>query len=505
MLDDARARGEDREVVLDLLRELLELAVDLVATQGGEALQAQIEDGAGLLVREADGAVVLEPMARIGDQIDQRADVLGRPGARHHLLACLLGARGAADQADHLVDVGDGDREAHQYVRAVARLGEQVLGAPRHHLLAERGEGGDHVLEVELLRAPAVDGQHIGAEARLQVGVAPQLVQHHVGNGVALQLDDDAHAFAVGLVPDVGDALDLLLAHLGGDLLDQRLLAHLVGDRGDDEGLAVLADLLGVHLGAHDDGAAALVVGSDAARAAKDQRAGREVRPWHDLDQLVDADLGIVEVGDAGVDHLAQVVRRDVGGHADRDAARAVDQEVGKRGRHDRRLPQGAVVVVPELHSALVEVGEHGARDLGEPALRIALGRRRIVVDGAEVALAVHQHDTQREILRHAHQRVVDRQVAVRVVFAHHLADHTGALHVLLVVVEPQLVHAEQDAPVHRLEAVANVGQRARHDHAHGVIEVAALHLVGDGDRPDVDGALPGAFAARGGIVVSHW
>jgi hypothetical protein len=31
---------------------------------------------------------------------------------------------------------------------------------------------------------------------------------------------------------------------------------------------------------------------------------------------------------------------------------------------------------------------------------------------------------------------------------------------------------------MHRLQAVARVGQRARHDHAHGVIEVGALHLV---------------------------
>ena len=34
---------------------------------------------------------------------------------------------------------------------------------------------------------------------------------------------------------------------------------------------------------------------------------------------------------------------------------------------------------------------------------------------------------------------------------------------------------------MHRLQAVACIGQRACHDHAHGVIEVAAFHLVEDG------------------------
>ena len=37
-----------------------------------------------------------------------------------------------------------------------------------------------------------------------------------------------------------------------------------------------------------------------------------------------------------------------------------------------------------------------------------------------------------------------------------------------------------------RLEAVADVGQRAGHDHAHRVVEVARPHLVLDADGPDV-------------------
>ena len=44
----------------------------------------------------------------------------------------------------------------------------------------------------------------------------------------------------------------------------------------------------------------------------------------------------------------------------------------------------------------------------------------------------------------------------------------------------------EQDAAVHRLQAVAHVGQRAADDDAHRVFEIGALHLVGDRDGPDV-------------------
>jgi small neutral amino acid transporter SnatA (MarC family) len=39
-------------------------------------------------------------------------------------------------------------------------------------------------------------------------------------------------------------------------------------------------------------------------------------------------------------------------------------------------------------------------------------------------------------------------------------------------------MHGIQDAPVHRLQPVATSQQRPAHDHAHGVIEIAALHFI---------------------------
>ena len=61
---------------------------------------------------------------------------------------------------------------------------------------------------------------------------------------------------------------------------------------------------------------------------------------------------------------FAQVVRRDVGRHADRDAGRAVDQQVRDLGRQDRRLLFLAVVVRLEVDGFLVDVGQQLAGDL---------------------------------------------------------------------------------------------------------------------------------------------
>ena len=162
-----------------------------------------------------------------------------------------------ADQLDHLVDVGDRDGETDQDVGAVARLAEPELGAPGDHDLAERDERGQHVLEVHHQRTAAVERHHVGAERGLQRREAVELVQHHVGHGLALELDHHAIAVAVGFVAQLGDAFDLLLAHQFGHPLDHRGLVHLVRNFRDDDRFAFLADRLDLDLAAHHDRAAA--------------------------------------------------------------------------------------------------------------------------------------------------------------------------------------------------------------------------------------------------------
>ena len=65
-----------------------------------------------------------------------------------------------------------------------------------------------HVDQAQLARLPVDDGQHDDAEADLQLRVLVEVVEHDLGLLAALQLEHDAHAVAVALVADVGDAFD---------------------------------------------------------------------------------------------------------------------------------------------------------------------------------------------------------------------------------------------------------------------------------------------------------
>ena len=371
---------------------------------------------------------------------------------------------------------------------AVAGLVEQELGAARHDLFAEGDEQRQQILQVHHLRPARIQRQDIGSKIRLQRREAIELVQHDIRHRLALQFDHDTKAIAVGFVAQIGDALDLLLAHQFGDALDHGGLVHLVGNFRDDDGFAVLADGVDRHLAAHHDRAAAEMIGRADALAPKDDAAGREIRPGDDGDEVVDAERGIVDQRDAGVDHFAEVVRRDIGGHADGDAAGAVDQQVRKLRRQNRRFSLGIVIVRLEINGVLINIGENRERRSSETRFRISICRRRIAIDRAEIALPVDQRHAHGEILRHPDHRIVNRLVSVRMIFADHVTDDAGRLYVLFVWRMPLLIHRVQDSPMHWLEAVARVRQRARHDHAHGVIEVGAFHLVEDGYGTNIRG-----------------
>ena len=86
------------------------------------------------------------------------------------------------------------------------------------------------------------------------------------------------------------------------------------------------------------------------------------------------------------------------------------------------------VEVGNEIDGFFFDVREHFLGDFRKARFGVPHGRRRIAVDRAEVALAVDQRVAHVEVLRQAHQRVVDRRVAVRMVFAEDFADDLRAL-----------------------------------------------------------------------------
>ena len=113
------------------------------------------------------------------------------------------------------------DLVAEQDVLALAGLVEEEGGAAADDVDAVVDEGVDGRGERELLGLIVVHGQEDHREALLHLGVLVELVEDDLMLRAALELDDDAHAVAVGLVAHVGDVVDDLFVDELGDALDE--------------------------------------------------------------------------------------------------------------------------------------------------------------------------------------------------------------------------------------------------------------------------------------------
>ena len=445
--------------IRDDRHQLVVLGAELVALQARQLLESHVQDGTGLNFTEFK--------------------------LLHQAIARLLRRFAGTNQRDDRVDVVEGNDQALQNVGPFFRLAQIKLRATDHHIVPVLDVVRHHLLQVEQLRTAFHQGDVVDRERGLKLRVLVQLIEHHIGDGVALQFVHDAHAVPVRLVPDLGDALDFFVVDQIRGLADHVGFVHLVGNLLHDDHLAPCLGLLKARTSAHHHAAPARLECVAHALNAVDHTPGGEIRCLHVLHEVLHGAIGVVHQVHHAVHHFAEVVGRHVRGHPHRDACGAVDEQVRNLGRQHRRFLQALVEVGAEVDRLLVQVGQHLLGRLSKACLGVTHGCRVVSVDGPEVPLPVHHGVAQGPVLGHADHGVVHRAVAVRVVLSEHLPHNPCRLLVRSVGQHAQVEHAIKHPSVHGLEAVAHVGERPTHNHRHRVVDVGRLHLVRDVDLND--------------------
>ncbi len=281
---------------------------------------------------------------------------------------------------------------------------------------------------------------------------------------------------------DIGDTLDALVLDKVGYALDKLRLVDSVRDLGDDYLVAVALCLNYLGAGADYNLAAACAVGGADARSAHDYAAGREIGTGQISHKLLERRVGVIYQAVHGGNDLAQIVRRDIRRHTDRYTDGAVDKQIRISRRENRGLLESVVVVRDEIDRVFVDIRQHFERELLELRLGVTVSSGRVAVDGTEVSVAVNERISHGEVLRQTHHCVIDGGVAVRMVTAEHRTDRVRALTVRLVRIKTVFVHGIKYASVDGLQAVAHIGQSARGDDRHGVIQKGFAHFSIDLD-----------------------
>ena len=195
-----------------------------------------------------------------------------------------------------------------------------------------------------------------------------------------------------------------------------------------------------------------------------DGSTGWEVRSRDILHQSICINVRIIDICTATINHLTQVVGRHIGSHTYGNTVTTIYQKIRNLGRHHGRLLQGIIEVVGHINRFLVKVIHDMLTHLGEAALCITHGSRRVTVNRTEVTLSVNQGITHVPLLSHTHQSAVNRRVAVRVILTEHLTNNTRTFLIRFVTGVSNAEHTVKNTAVHRLETIAYIREGTSHD-----------------------------------------
>ena len=267
--------------------------------------------------------------------------------------------------------------------------------------------------------------------------------------------------------------------HQLGDTLDQPCLLHLIRNFGDHHLVLPTSEIFRFPFCPDPEAAPACRIGlRDRAPVLNQHAARREIRPRHKIDELGNGGIRGLEQMGQGIGNFTHIVGRNAAGHADRNPGRAIGQEVREIRRQDERLAALTVIGVAEIDRIVIDTIEQSLGDLGHPGFGVTHGRRVIAVHIAKISLPVDQRVADGKLLRQTHQRIVNRLIAMGMIFTHHIADDPGAFLVALIGIQLELAHRMQKPPMHRLQPVAHIRQRTGHDRGQRITQIALAERV---------------------------
>ncbi len=192
---------------------------------------------------------------------------------------------------------------------------------------------------------------------------------------------------------------------------------------------------------------------------------------------------------------FGKIMRQNPRTQTDRDAFGAEHQRNWQFARQRHRLLVAPVVARNKIGDRIIE--NFRAREFRQPALDVA--RRGGGIAGENISKISLSLD-QISFIRQHHQRVADGCVAVRMIL-HRVADDVGDLDETSVIL---LVQRPKDAPLHGLQAIREIWNRAVADDVAGVIQKAAIHarVQAGGELFRVERLVDDVFHRLGNDVV---
>ena len=155
----------------------------------------------------------------------------------------------------------------------------------------------------------------------------------------------------------------------------------------------------------------------------------------------MDRYVRVFHIGDHTINDLGWIVRRHISCHTYGDTGCTVDQQIWQSGRKDQRFLLAFIKVWSKWDKLFVQIIQHCHSARREACLRITHGSSTVTVDRAKVTMAVNKWDWERILFCHMYQCVIDRTVAMWMIFTHGITDNTRALSMWLIRSQTEFRH----------------------------------------------------------------
>ena len=175
----------------------------------------------------------------------------------------------------------------------------------------------------------------------------------------------------------------------------------------------------------------------------------------------------LFENGNLRLEQFGKIVRQNARRHSDRNAFCAEHQEQRQFAGQRDRLFVASVVARNEFSDLVVE--NFVARQFRQTAFDVTRSGSRIARENVSIISLAFDEIT---LVRQDHERVADRSITVRMIL-HRVTDHVRDFDKTSVIF---FVQRPQDAPLHRLQTIGEIRNRAVANDVTGVFEKAGVN-----------------------------
>ena len=263
-------------------------------------------------------------------------------------------------------------------------------------------------------------------------------IQNHIRIYITAQLDTDTHTLTVRLITKIRDSINFFISYKLCDFLDQSCFVDHVWKFGHNNTVFTILHWFYICDCTNSDFSTSGAVSFVNSGRSKNHRSGWKIRTFYNTQKFFDICPTIlyyfvVDNFYNSMNHLSQIVRRNVCCHTNSNTGCSVYQKIRIAGRKHRRLFLSLIEVWYKINGIFIDVCEHFHGNFTESCLCISHRSSTVTVDRTKVSMTINKRISCRPVLCHVDQCSVDGTVSMWMVFTHGITDNTRTFSVWFV------------------------------------------------------------------------